>query len=164
MKKPLEQRFWEKVDIRGEDECWNWKAYKNKAGYGRFQLNQKQGEYAHRVSYIIANGKIDDGLIVLHSCDRPSCVNPKHLRSGTQKENIIDCVSKKRHSGFMLYGKKSPKVKLNEKQVQTIRILKDCFSSQSVSEMFGISRQSINDIWSNRSWNRLTSNKQALSL
>ena len=34
MKKPLEQRFWEKVDIRGEDECWNWKAHKIPQGYG----------------------------------------------------------------------------------------------------------------------------------
>lgn len=161
--KTIEQRFWEKVDVRGDDECWLWKAYKNKAGYGKIQLNKSKNDYAHRVSYKLANGKIEDGLSVLHSCDNPSCVNPKHLRTGTQKDNVGDSVSRKRHVGFFLYGEKAPNVKLNEKQVQKIKILKDCFLSGTVGVMFGVSRQNINDIWSNRTWKHITSNKQALA-
>ena len=29
------KRFWSKADIRGEDECWNWKSFLDEKGYGR---------------------------------------------------------------------------------------------------------------------------------
>lgn len=33
----------------------------------------------------------------MHKCDNCWCVNPKHLNIGTQRENLLDCVSKGRH-------------------------------------------------------------------
>ncbi len=27
-------RFWAKVDVRGEDECWEWRASCGRGGYG----------------------------------------------------------------------------------------------------------------------------------
>lgn len=29
-------RFWSKVNKRGQDECWEWLAYKDSNGYGQF--------------------------------------------------------------------------------------------------------------------------------
>lgn len=90
---PLEIRFWEKVNKT--DNCWNWTGAINNKGYGRINIDGKS-QLAHRVSFEIANGKIDDKMKVLHSCDNSFCVNPKHLWLGTQKDNLIDMAKKGR--------------------------------------------------------------------
>jgi hypothetical protein len=41
--KTLEQRFWEKVVISEEDECWNWNATKLPTGYGRMSIILRKG-------------------------------------------------------------------------------------------------------------------------
>lgn len=38
--KTLEKRFYDNIDIKGENECWNWQAGTNKKGYGRFNLGR----------------------------------------------------------------------------------------------------------------------------
>lgn len=65
-----------------------------KGGYGRINVQSGGGVKsfaAHRIAYEIYNGKLD-GLIVRHTCHNPRCINPKHLRSGTHKENAMDRV------------------------------------------------------------------------
>jgi len=91
----LEKRFWAKVDIRGDDECWNWKACKNQYGYGLFTIAGKK-VVAHRLSYELEIGSIPDGLHVCHKCDNPSCVNPNHLFIGTRRDNWLDSINKGR--------------------------------------------------------------------
>lgn len=51
---------------------------------------------AHRVSYELHHGPIPQGALILHSCDNPGCVNPAHLRAGTQSENILEAFAKGR--------------------------------------------------------------------
>lgn len=90
-RKPLEIKFWKKVDRRGPDECWKWTGAINQAGYGAFGNN-----HAHRTSYEITYGPIPDGLFILHKCDNPPCVNPNHLFVGTHQDNMRDMISKGR--------------------------------------------------------------------
>lgn len=96
--KQMEERFWKKVDKSGE--CWIWKAFKNKQGYGRFGLRASECVNAHRVSYVIAYGEIPDDYFVCHKCDNPSCVRPEHLFAGTRQDNIDDMMIKMRSRHF----------------------------------------------------------------
>ena len=93
-----EERFWSKVNITDNDKCWEWKAGANGEGYGVFYPNGAIGGpvRAHRYSYEITHGAIEPGKLILHSCDNPRCVNPHHLRQGTQSDNLMDREKRKR--------------------------------------------------------------------
>ncbi len=86
--------------IRQEGSCLIWTGAKTKAGYGVKMTPRSEGKrkalMLHRIAYCEAKGQIPDGLFVLHSCDRPACVNPDHLRVGTHQENMDDKVLRRR--------------------------------------------------------------------
>lgn len=92
----LLERFWENVDVKGEDECWEWTAAKTTAGYGVIYWNS-ENTYAHRLSLELDNRPIPARFHACHKCDNPPCVNPKHLFVGSPRENMLDKVSKGRH-------------------------------------------------------------------
>lgn len=91
----LAHRFFNFVRIGGADECWPWEGCRQRQGYGN--LAGGASKLAHRVSYELHKGQIPTGMMVLHSCDNPPCVNPKHLSVGTAIDNIADMVAKRRH-------------------------------------------------------------------
>lgn len=79
-----------------KDACWEWLGLKACHGYGTMVGIDNILMRAHRISFLIYNGSIPDGMNVLHSCDNPPCTNPKHLFLGTQKDNIMDMIQKGR--------------------------------------------------------------------
>jgi hypothetical protein len=147
--RPLEERFWEKVDIRGEDECWEWLASLNQDGYGSFRST-----LAHIVSWKLANGEIEKGLYVCHKCDNPACVNPKHLFLGTQNDNMKDMVAKGR--GSDKHGENNPKAKLSESDVYDIYRLHNAgFKKSEIAKKYKVSETAISYVLSGKSWSRL---------
>lgn len=88
-------RFWAKV--KQTQYCWEWDASINNSGYGVFRMGGNKSILAHRVAYEIINGEIDNDNNICHKCDNPKCVNPDHLFSGTQADNMKDMCEKNRH-------------------------------------------------------------------
>lgn len=82
--------------VKKTPTCWLWQGLKTAKGYGRYG---KGGRRAHRIAYSEFIGEIPSGLLVLHSCDNPSCVNPNHLFLGTSADNTKDMVTKGRARG-----------------------------------------------------------------
>lgn len=95
MNKEIISRFMNFVNPEPNTGCWLWSGAIDKSGYGVFRLEGKNKK-AHRMSYHIFKEDIPEKLQVNHKCDVRCCVNPDHLWVGTQKENILDAVSKKR--------------------------------------------------------------------
>lgn len=83
-----EERFWAKVDRRGDQECWEWQAYIEPRGYGRFRGGGRR-QLAHRYAYELLVGPIPDGLHIDHLCRNRRCVNPAHMEPVTMRENIL---------------------------------------------------------------------------
>jgi hypothetical protein len=88
----LEKIFARAVDV---GECWEWTGAKNEKGYGRIQTHTKALAYTHRVVAAAMGMEIADKQ-VCHSCDNPSCVRPDHLFVGTNRDNVLDMISKGR--------------------------------------------------------------------
>lgn len=108
IRESLEARFWSKV--AKSSSCWNWTSVTSK-GYGRIRYGvDRQCKWgpAHRVSWEIHYGNIPEGLWVLHHCDNPKCVRPKHLFLGSALDNSRDMMAKGRQR-FLPKGFKFPK-------------------------------------------------------
>lgn len=96
MAKSLLERFWSKVEKRGQNECWPWLGAKDQRGYGQFFLDGKLVR-ATRVSWSIRyDTPFPAELDACHSCDNPNCVNPGHIWPGTPSQNAFDSVYKGR--------------------------------------------------------------------
>ena len=146
------KNFWNKVNKT--ETCWLWTGSCIQSGHGQFRVNEKR-ELAHRVSWYLAGNTIPEGLCILHAphliCGNKNCVNPAHLRTGTQAENCADTIL----DGTSLRGTKNGSCKLTEDQVKAIR-LRNTENKIDLGEEFGVDNATINKILTKRIWAWLT--------
>lgn len=138
----LRTRFFAKCGQMNSDGCIPWVGTKTKRGYGLIQAAgiRSRKTTAHRIAWVLANGDLAPGALVLHRCDNPSCVNVAHLFVGSQQENVDDMVSKGRHA----WKDGQPWQKLNDSDVfRIIEMRRSGFTQQDVAESFGVSRSLI---------------------
>lgn len=125
----LIERFHQKYYINANTGCWEWTATKDPDGYGTIAIRPNcrtkwSTARALRVSYRIFNGDIPEGLIITHTCNNPSCVNPEHLILGTHKTNYQDALA----AGKISCGSRHYKARIDEQTALYIKTspLRNC--------------------------------------
>lgn len=118
--------------------CIEYTGHISKTGYGLDYdpLTQKTIS-AHRLAFREANGYLPK--VVMHICDNKKCVNPEHLKAGTQSDNILDCVAKGRYK----YHRKLTKEQRED-------ILKDTRPQREIAKLYNVSQRTILNVKKNR--------------
>jgi hypothetical protein len=149
------ERFSKKYSIDELTGCWNWIGAITKIGYGQFSIktNKKNTLLAHRVSYTLHIGIIPKGMCILHNCDNRKCVNPEHLRLGTNKDNTTDMFLKGREHDRKGINNNS---KLDEKAIKEIRNFPRARGYQNrLKNIYNISQANISRIIRNEIWTHI---------
>lgn len=160
---PLAQRFEARI-TRLDSGCWAFRGSKAAGGYIRYSA---LGEHlAHRVAWRLWRGDLDPadgnrGMVVRHLCHRPDCVNPDHLSTGTQSDNMQDSLRDGRLAvgaemsarvrKWVQYGERSHAAKLSDAQAQEIRDRRARGEKQAdVALLFGVSQSTVSLISSGK--------------
>lgn len=145
------KRFWSKVQVSSQNECWYWRGGVFATGYGQFTINRggkRKTLRAHRVAWSIDNEvAIPKGLVCAHSCDQPLCVNPNHLRITSQAKNVREAVERGR-----IVRRNGPRRKLSEAQVAEIKALYGELTQQELADRYGVSIYAISCIIRGKTW------------
>lgn len=142
-------RFWNKVEVGRDDECWPWVGERNDKGYGRFPV-QRDGErvrlQAHRMAYLLTWQRWREPEVVRHKCDNRACCNPRHLEPGTHADNVADRVAR----GRSARGERQGHAVLTEEIVRYVRASDK--STKELAEELGVNHGTIGCARNGASW------------
>ena len=146
--------FWDRVYAHVKRNhawgCLEFTGHKDECGYGRIN---KDGRLVriHRAVWERDRGEIPVGMVVMHSCDNPCCIDPEHLFLGTQSDNVADMNRKGRHHKVRGTGFKS--AKLTEGVIPSIRKrLNSGETCASIARDHRVSEELIRNIKNGRNW------------
>lgn len=135
--------------------CLIWFGCKTPRGYGcAYDPEKKKNKRAHRFIWELTNGEIKDGLLVMHSCDNPPCVEISHLSLGTQSDNMIDAYRKGRIR--IRKGSDVGTAVLIEKQVVQIKkMLSRRINKRVIADIIGTNYYNIKAISGGKAWRHI---------
>jgi hypothetical protein len=160
------KKFWSRTRQSEISDCILWVGNKKETGYGLMKVRDKKW-YAHRLSYIFNVGAIPLGMEILHSCDTPACINPKHLSYGTHAENLRqasvrgrlkglkgDLSSSRRFPECRPRGRMNHFSKLNEEKVAEILFYSQyrAANAKDLAASYGVAYRTIMDILERKTW------------
>ncbi len=148
-------RFWSKVAVAGEDECWEWQGARSDKGYGVFWLDGRN-EQAHRVAYQFVDPTLTSDQVVRHNCpggDNKWCCNPSHLLSGTHQDNMRDAAVRRQ----MPFGERNANAKLTDHDaLEIVRLyIETPLSAEAIGAMFGVTKLPVLHILSGKTWTHI---------
>jgi len=127
-------------------QCTEHPGGKTGSGYG---WNAKLRMNAHKAAWVAAHGPVPPGMLVLHTCDNPPCVELSHLFLGTPKDNARD----RNRKGRQARGERHGCAKLRPRQVLRIRSAKGGYSM--IASRFKVSVQTVCQIKKRQTWGHL---------
>lgn len=151
------ERMENKTIKGGPDDCWLWSGSCDTPGYATIRIDGKLRRASH-VAFELNTGKqIPAGMVIMHSCDTPACVNPNHLFLGTKLLNSLDKKNKGRCNSPK--GEKHPMRKLTEKEVDEIRNIysQGNHTYTELAPRFNVNRTTISKIVNGKNWRQNSS-------
>lgn len=146
---------WDRVEKKGQDECWPWRGSLNIWGYGQSSLDGRSVN-ASRAAFVEANGPVNPGLVICHRCDNPACCNPSHLFAATQAENLADCRAKGRQVYRYGADHHRPSAKLTpEMVVEARRLYASGVSQSEIGRCWGIHSSVISRAVRGENWSHV---------
>jgi hypothetical protein len=137
--------------LKLEKPCDLWAGHIDKDGYGKRWYHGKRVQ-AHRVAYCEHHGlTLDDikGQIIRHKCDTPACIEPTHLLTGTNEDNVRDKMQRNRQAR----GQAVASAVLTIDKVRDIKSrLASGQSQTSVALEFGVAQPTVSCIKTGRNW------------
>ncbi len=138
--------FWSRVAItKDKSECWEWQGTIEILGYGVIQVSGKYYK-AHRLAWQLFHQRIPV-LLILHSCDNKKCVNPNHLREGTQQDNMDDMVRRGRSHAPRNKGVVTAEIVKEIKRLRREKVFID-----TIAEQLNIGRSLVGHISAGNTW------------
>lgn len=147
------ERFWDKVEKSSDGECWEWIGATVNTGYGSFGIGGYKTFLAHRVSFYIEHGFSPDNCN--HTCDNRLCVNPRHLYSGTQSDNVQDMLKRNktlRKNLCIATAKRHGKISENDVPKIRSAYASGDHSYDDIAAMFQVSKTTIYCIVIRKTW------------
>lgn len=148
MRKTIAERIFDKIKIGADDECWPWMGAKFLDGYGSIWFRGGNRRASRILCQILGHELLSD-IAVLHRCDSPPCMNPRHLFFGTRADNCRDMGRK----GRAEKGSKKWCAKLTETDIPKIRALRrQGLFYREIAKQFAVHPVTIGDIFRGSTW------------